>query len=153
MATSHPMSCITKLFTGTGHLFTLYHPRGLAHTAPLTIFGYHCLANLKANIVYKVSTLLSQVNKKYPDVWCLCKCILLKKNYLRNNLIQFHVIHCTLNTATTYICCELYQFYRQVFAIKHTTTLLELHTQLAVKNKARITLASFKTGFVAGKRG
>lgn len=64
MATSDPMSCITKLFAGTGHRFTLYHPRGLAHTAPLTIFGYHCLANLKANIVYKVSTLLSQVNKK-----------------------------------------------------------------------------------------
>lgn len=55
MATSHPMSCITELSIGTGHLFTLYHPRGLAHAAPLAIFGYHCLANLKAKSVYKLS--------------------------------------------------------------------------------------------------
>lgn len=50
MATSDPMSCITKLFTGTSHLFTLHHPRGFTHTAALTIFGYYSLAHLKANM-------------------------------------------------------------------------------------------------------
>lgn len=47
----------------------------------------------------------------------------------------------------------MYQLYHQVFAFMHTTALLQLHTTVPIKNKARITLASFKTGFVAGKWG
>lgn len=59
----------------------------------------------------------------------------------------------TLNTANIYVFFKLHQFYRHVFALKHATTVLELHTLGAIKHKARVTLASFKTGFVAGKRG
>lgn len=43
-------------------------------------------------------------------------------------------------------------FYRQVFAIKHTTTLVQLHTLVAIEREARVTLAPFETGLVAGKR-
>lgn len=63
LTTSEPVSYTTNLFAGTGQLFTLHQPRGLAHTLGLAFFVHHCLAHLETYSVCIVKSFIFRVGE------------------------------------------------------------------------------------------